>query len=317
MDMFDQLSVPTPFQVGPVNAYLAGRTLVDPGPDSEDAHARLFEHLNAADLAPGDIERVLVTHPHPDHFGLAKRFREEGASVVTSETAAAIVSEFEARLDYEQSYFSTFFERCGMAETTARTVTNLPDAFLEYAPSVTVDRTVTHGDSLAVEDLEMNVLGVDGHAAGEVVFAYDHAGRREALVGDNVLPEITPNPFLLPPETPDGPRPRVLPAYNDSLERLAERLFDRLLPGHRGIIESPSDRIAEIRQAHEDRTADVADILDSRMTPLEVMAALFGDLPATELFSGMSEAVGHLDVLEARGQATVQEEGGLLVYEPQ
>jgi len=43
--MFSRLSIPTPFQVGPVNAYLAGRTLVDPGPDGEEAWAKLLAAL--------------------------------------------------------------------------------------------------------------------------------------------------------------------------------------------------------------------------------------------------------------------------------
>ena len=45
------------------------------------------------------------------------------------------------------------------------------------------------------------------------------------------------------------------------------------------------------------------------------MEELFGDLPATEQFSGMSEAVGHLDVLERRGKVEKRESGGVIVYE--
>lgn len=314
--MFRQLSIPTPFQVGPVNAYLSGRTLIDPGPDSDEAWSRLLEHLEGQNLGPEDIEQILITHPHPDHFGLAKRFSDHGARIVASEGATDIVERFEARLDFEQSYFLDFFERCGMATDTAQTVTNLPDAFLNYAPSVAVDEAVSDGDTVQVEDTTLDVSTVEGHAAGEVIFAFEDDGEHCALVGDNVLPDITPNPFLLPAPAPDEPRPRVLPAYNDSLEALQKRPFDRLLPGHREEITDPPGRIAEIRQAHEDRTANVADIVDGPMTPVEVMEALFGDLPATEMFSGMSEAVGHLDVLESRGKVRCREDGGLLVYEP-
>lgn len=45
--MFDRIVVPTPFQIGAVNAYLTGRTLVDPGPDSEDAWSTLLDALEA------------------------------------------------------------------------------------------------------------------------------------------------------------------------------------------------------------------------------------------------------------------------------
>lgn len=315
--MFSQLPVPTPFQVGPVNTYLAGRTLVDPGPDSEEAWATLLDHLDAAGLAPSDIEQVLVTHPHPDHFGLAKRFSDDGAAIVASDRGADIVEAFEARLTYEQEFFVDFFERCGMATTTARTVTNLPSAFLEYAPSVDIDGRVTEGDTIAIDGAELDIIEVDGHAEGEVLFAYDHEGRREAVVGDNVLADITPNPFLQPPREQGRPRPRVLPAYNRSLDALKERPFDRFLPGHRSIIDDPVGRIEAIRAAHEERTDEVRTIVDGPMTPVEVMEALFSALPATEMFSGMSEAVGHLDVLETRGAVNRTEKGGMLVYEPQ
>ncbi|QCC49763.1 MBL fold metallo-hydrolase [Halapricum salinum] len=313
--MFERVSLPTPFQVGPVNAYLAGRTLVDPGPDSEEAWADLLDALDARDLGPGDIEQVLITHPHPDHFGAAHRFRENGARVVASRRATPIIEDFPGRLEYEQSFFRDFFERCGMDQTTAKTVTNLPEAYVEYAPSVGVDEQVDAGDTLVVADTTVTVDTVDGHAEGEVIFAYEHGGERTAVVGDNVLDEITPNPLLLPPREPGGPRPHVLPAYNRSLDRLRGEGYDRFLPGHRGRVEDPGARIEAIRDSHEQRTERVAELLEQPMTPVDVMHELFGDLPATEAFPGMSEAVGHLDVLRARDRVRTRERGGLVVYE--
>ncbi len=209
--MFSRLSVPTPFQVGPVNAYLAGRTIVDPGPDSEEAWATLLAALEERELAPDDVERVLVTHPHPDHFGIAHRFREREARVLASAPAADVTADFPGRLDDEQAYFVDFFERCGMARETAETVTALPEAFLAYATSVDVDRTLDAGDDVTVDDERVTVDAVAGHAPGELIYAFDDGGERTALVGDNVLADITPNPFLQPPAEPGGRRPRVLP----------------------------------------------------------------------------------------------------------
>jgi len=314
-DMFEQVAVPTPFQVGPVNAYLADQTLVDPGPDSEEAWSHLTEALAERDLSPEDIERLLITHPHPDHFGLAKRFRDRGATVVAHPDAASITADFPARLDAEQAYFREFFERCGMAPDTADTVTELPGAFVHYAPSVAVDREVAAGDRVTVDGIELRVEELAGHATGEIGFAFDGPAGREALVGDNVLEEITPNPFLQPPEEPGAERPRVLPAYNDCLADLRAAGYDRLHPGHRGRVEDPTERIDAILAEHDDRTERVAGLLDEPTTPVEVMTELFGELPVTEQFPGMSEAVGHLDVLEAAGRVTVGERDGDVVYE--
>ncbi|MFC7020449.1 MULTISPECIES: MBL fold metallo-hydrolase [Haloarcula] len=314
--MFTRVSIPTPFQVGPVNAYVGGRTVVDPGPDSDEAWSRLLETLEARELGPGDVEQVLVTHPHPDHFGLAARLRSRGARVLASPEAAAIMDDFAARLHYEQEYFTDFFERCGISRETAEAVTQLPEAFLAYAQSVATDRELDAGDVVTVDDERLTVDEVTGHAVGEILFSFDDDGEYTAIVGDNVLGDITPNPFLQPPPDRGGQRPRVLPAFNDSLRWLREQGHDRFLTGHREPVESPKDRIDEILAAHDRRTDEVADIVaEGATTPAAVMTGLFGDLPATEYFSGMSEAVGHLDVLEAQGRVERRDTGGLVVYE--
>lgn len=313
--MFEQLAVPTPFQVGAVNTYLAGRTVVDPGPASEEAWSTLLTEFEDRDLVPGDIEQVLVTHPHIDHFGLSKRLQDRGARVIASRPAARIMADFPAYYEYERAYFTDFFERHGMARTMAETVTGLSESFLAYAPSITPDRRVGADDTLEVAGRVGDVHEVEGHAPGELLFDVDLSGDRIGVVGDNVLEEITPNPVLQPPPTEGDPRPRVLPAYNASLDRLREAGYDRFLPGHRGIVHDPAGRIGAIREAHERRTDRVFELVDGPTTAVEVMEGLFGDLPATEQFPGMSEAVGHLDVLEERERVARREEAGLVVYE--
>lgn len=313
--MFTRISVPTPFQVGRVNAYAAGQTLVDPGPNSEEAWAALLDGLDELGTAPADVEQVLVTHPHPDHFGLASRLCETGARVLASPAAAEIMADFGGRLEAEQEFFRGFFERCGVSAETARTVTDLPAAFVRYAPDVPTGREVTAGDTVTVDGTDLSVDEVDGHASGEVVFSFDAAGTRRAIVGDNVLGQITPNPFLQPPAGGDEHRPRVLPAYNDSLARLREAGHEQFLPGHGDRIDDPAGRISEILDAHEQRTARVRELLDGPTVPADIMHGLFDDLPVTETFSGLSEAVGHLDVLEARGEVTQRESGDVIVYE--
>lgn len=298
--MVERIEVPTPFQVGSVNCYRIGRALVDPGPDSDNAWRFLRNALADAGLVPDDVERVLVTHPHPDHFGIANRFRDLGASVLASPVGGEIMSTFAERLEYEQSYFVPLLVRHGLDRDLAETAVGLPEAYLEFAPDTPVDRYLDDGESIDLRDRTIEAEAVAGHAPGETIFTYHVEGGERAIVGDHVLDPITPNPFLQPPPEPDAPRPRVLPAYNRSLDRLADREFDRLLPGHRDVIEAPTHRIEQLRRFHERRTEQVLEELTEPMTAAEVMHQLFGRLPATEVFPGMSEAIGHLDVLEER-----------------
>jgi glyoxylase-like metal-dependent hydrolase (beta-lactamase superfamily II) len=314
--MFRRVPIHTPFAVGSVNTYLAGRTVVDPGPDCEESWTELLDALDTDDLQPTDVERVIITHPHPDHFGLANRLREAGADVVAGQRAAEIMGDFAGHFEHERAYFTPLLTRWGLDEDTAETVTGLPEAYLGYAPSVETDRVVDEGDTVTVDGTDLAVEETLGHAESELLLRLEADGERQAIVGDHVLPDITPNPLLQAPIDPDGERPHPLPKYNESLDALAAEPLDRLLPGHREEITDPAGRIRDIRDAHEERTDNVADIVDGPTTPAEVMRGLFGDLPATETFSGMSEAVGHLDVLEDRERVIRTDRGGVVVYEP-
>ncbi|WP_265112406.1 MBL fold metallo-hydrolase [Halosolutus halophilus] len=336
--MFDRRSIPTPFPVGDVNTYLTARTIVDPGPDTDEAWAEVQSFLAAHDLQPDDIEQVLLTHSHPDHFGLAKRFRDRGATVAASPIAAEIVEEFGARLDAEGSFFRRLFPAHGMDPGAAATITDLSGAYRSYAPDCAVDRRLTDGDTVEVGSATLSVQQVSGHAAGELILssdgragsesvargetrtdpAPDRSGGKTAIVGDHVLDHITPNPLLRPPLDDDAERPKPLLEFNASLPRLRDQGFDRLLPGHGGIVDDPAGRIDEIFACHEDRTENVGGILEERgeATAYEVMTDLFGDLSLADQYTGMSEAIGHLDVLVDRGRARQNDGGDRITYEP-
>lgn len=314
--MFERLRIPTPFQVGSVNCYLTGTTLVDPGPDSDDAWSTLTSALANRGLAPGDVERVLITHPHPDHFGVARRLRAAGATIVAATEAVDILEDFPGRLAYEQSFMEPLLVRHGIAPDVAETAVRLPEAYLEFAPSTTVDHELSDGETITVAGQSVTAETVVGHATGEVLYAWTDDEGEQALVGDHVLKTVTPNPFLQPPTDPDAPRPRVLPAYNRSLERLAEREFDRLWPGHGEAIDRPTHRIERLLAFHERRSESVRRFLaeEGSATAADVMRELFGDLPATDLYGGISEAVGHLDVLQLRGVADRTSVDGVWEY---
>ena len=75
-----QLSIPTPFYVGDVNVYLIKEdpiTLIDIGPKTREAAASLRAQLSANGLQFSDIRRIVLTHAHEDHCGLAKQVRDE------------------------------------------------------------------------------------------------------------------------------------------------------------------------------------------------------------------------------------------------
>src|ERR671935_2603474 len=113
--------VPTPFYVGPVNCYLIAEdpvTLSDTGPKTKEAVEALREGLRRARFRVADIRRIVLTHAHEDHCGLAKTLRDE------AKNAQVLVHGWETghragRLAYEEH--RALLERAGVpAEEVAQ-----------------------------------------------------------------------------------------------------------------------------------------------------------------------------------------------------
>src|SRR5262245_17245580 len=93
----EKLVIPTPFPVGPINVYLIvddPLTLVDTGPKTEEAISALRDQLRKLGYIPGDLRRIILTHTHEDHCGLAGILQNEsGAPVYVHEWESKNISQ--------------------------------------------------------------------------------------------------------------------------------------------------------------------------------------------------------------------------------
>lgn len=317
MNDIHQISVPTPFSVGDVNCYLVDAgpvTVIDPGPKTEDAYRALVAGLQSEGYQPEDVDRILVTHPHTDHFGLASRLkRASGATVMAHAHAAAELADPLEKFRREKEFFVPFLISVGVPEGSARVATQLPKPYVEYfEESVTVDRELRDGDTIEA-GLDLSVVHTPGHAIGCVCF---HAPARGVLFsGDHVLQEITPNPVLTVKRT-ELARTRNLPTYLQSLERILDIDAEIGYGGHRERIPALHERVRETINHHENRRDYIERLLgeDSR-TVYEITREMFPELPITEMFLGISEVIGHLDLLEDDARVEHFERDGIVYYE--
>ena len=125
------ISVPTPFYVGPVNVYLIAEdpvTLIDTGPKTKEAVEALRDGLRRARFRVADIRRIVLTHAHEDHCGLARSLRDE------AKEAEVLVHGWEtghraSRLEYDEH--RALLERAGvpdeeiMGHTRRRSLTTM------------------------------------------------------------------------------------------------------------------------------------------------------------------------------------------------
>ena len=136
------------------------------------------------------------------------------------------------------------------------------------------------------------------------------------FTGDHVMMDISPNPLLtLEPGTTDE-RTRSLPAYLDSLERIAEVSPTVGCAGHRERIPDVQHRAKEIVAHHHERKENIAEMIadEDTATAYQLMQEMFPDLPVTETFPGMSEIIGHLDLLEDEGRVEILDVDGVFRY---
>lgn len=296
----------TPFPVGPVNPYLladAPLTLVDAGLGMGDSMARLESTLEGVGAALCDVERLVITHGHPDHFGGAAEVAERsGATILASEGELA-----KLQGGYDRSLGQTLLASLGVpAEIIASARLFLEAASTWIKPLTGLDIVcVGDGDRLRCGDRDIIVLVSSGHACGHVSL-WD-ADNRILFSGDHLLAEITPNPTLEPDAGSELFRRRSLEEYLASLDRYVELDPQLVLPGHGPPFSDVAGLVEDIRLHHARRAEVILEHLRGlgESTVYELSRVTFPDVDSVGAILSVSEVVGHLDLLVREGHATV------------
>lgn len=313
MGSFEVIKVPAPKEVGEVNCILVKGdrpVLIDPGPETEEAFEAVEEGVRNAGYEMGDVDKVLVTHPHSDHFGNARNVREvSGADICMHADSADIVEDF---INYRQrqiDFFSEYFDRMGMSgEIESILERGLPNT---YRDDLRVDRRLSDGEIVKSGDLELQCTGVRGHAKGSMCFEIREGDT--VFTGDFMLPDITPNPMLMLPDEGRNP-PSSLHLYLNSLEEFLESDKNGY-GGHEGVIENVGERTDEIIDHHHERKENILETMDGQRTAFQIMQNFFGGLPEKQYFLGMAEIISHLRLLEKEERVKRREEDGIVLFE--
>lgn len=309
--------MPTPFAVGPVNAYLIEAepvTLVDAGINTPQAQNALLLGLASAGFFPQSIERVLITHAHPDHYGLVHVLQElSGATVYFPEREIARVRDrqmlFEVgRLLVEAGMPLELLFKMDQERRKDRT-----------RPRMSHDEVVPvkHGDRFWFKThdggFELEAHLSPGHTGGHVV--YLEPGSRTLFAGDQLLPDVSPNPLLEPSLDEPGERRRSLKDYLSSLQKMAAMDLTVALPGHGRAVTDPASLIRRTIDHHLERKQKVAEHVSSEpKSPYEISREIYPDVSGYDSFLAVSEVVAHLDLVVDDGDATIDERDGVTVY---
>ena len=310
-----RLPLPTPYPVGPVNAYwLAGPQplLVDPGVHSPESRAALVAGLAAHGLRLEDARGILVTHGHYDHAGAALALSHELRVPVALARRSTLT---EPRTGEAVDRLLAFLGRCGVPQPTLQAAETLfrrgPRPVDLTTPPHEV-RRLSDGDALPFLDGQLRVVATPGHSPDHLCFVDEATGA--LLSGDMLLPRITPNPLLYLDPADGGRRHPSLLHYLDSLAALERLPLTVGHPGHGETIDDVPALIAANRAFIQRRRDDLAARLAPEpATPFELALAVFGRTDPMSVFLALSEVVAYLDPLEQDGLAAVEWEGAIRV----
>src|SRR5688572_5051381 len=256
------LSIPTPFYVGDVNVYLIREdpvTLIDVGPKTPEAAEALRRGLAAHGVKFADVRRIVLTHAHEDHCGLAKQVRDQ------AKDADVFVHEWESgnlvgRLSQEAN--RRLLLRSGVPEKVFsemrelyRKVSLLTDSLAdgEFKP-------LTDGEELEFAGGTIKVIHTPGHTPGSCSFIRE--ANRTIVCGDCVLKRITPNPIVAPDPVDPDRRFRSLSEYLVSLARIRELRPTLIYGGHGEPITDFEEIFNRYVRAIDERQRKVLGLLD-------------------------------------------------------
>jgi len=305
--------LPLPFALDHINVWLLrdhvdgrdGWTIVDCGVSREPVRElweQVFEHA----LEGLPVLRVLVTHMHPDHVGLADWLcRRWEAPLWMSMTDYALACLWSARKDGAGPNGEAavrHFARHGLADPEAQEkIRQRAGYYPDLVPSMPARYVrMLHGDAVRIGAHDWEVIVGYGHAP-EHVSLYS-AAHRVLISGDMVLPRISTNISVFDYEPESNP----LPLYLRSLDRYAGLPAETLvLPSHGRPFRGLHERIAQQHQHHADRLAEVLAACAQPRSTTDIVPVLFRrQLDLHQLTFAMGEALAHLHALYFDGKLT-------------
>jgi glyoxylase-like metal-dependent hydrolase (beta-lactamase superfamily II) len=310
---FQRIVVPTPFAVGPANVYVIADgpvTLIDCGPNTPEAENALVLGLAGLGLHPEQISRIVISHGHPDHYGLASRLQAlSGAEVLVGELDLPKLASDRSMLVAT----GRLLLGEGMPMETLLDMDRRGEGMRALHPAVVGATALRGGEHLAFGGFDLEVLHLPGHTAGHVCLYEPDSG--VLFSGDTLLLDVTPNPLLEPDPLDPTERRHSLVEYLRTLDRLSELELTRVFPGHGKPIEDPHRLIEDMRAHHRRRTEDLAGRLTTQgKTGWQLANEVFPALEGFDNFLAVSEVVAHVDLLVQQGRAQPVVRDGVTHY---
>lgn len=327
MTSVHRIQIPIPFPLKQVNAFYihdSEPTLIDTGINTDEAYEVLSHGIEKAGGNIKGLRRIIITHCHIDHVGLAGRAKKESNAEVwlhkwdINKIYRGDDDNFKSKADIYRDFFISAGIPGGPIDAA---LNSMYERFRNFFGILIGENALEGGEIFKFDDFELEIIHTPGHSPGSVCL-YNRQ-TRDIFSGDTLLEEVSSNPVaeITPPE--NGQVYQSLHIYQKSLAALRELDINRVAPGHGSEFSNHRDRIDQLFRHHKERRSQLLELLREYperegkkypMTQFTLSGQLFPDLKGFDIFLGISEVRGHLEILEKDGLVHSHIENGKKVY---
>lgn len=291
--------------------------VVDCGWNTDDAYAALEVGMREHDSHPSEIQKLFITHVHPDHFGMAGRLKQlSSCNVVMHEADCALIPTRYSAPKALVDQMGKFMEQNGVPALETPPLAQGSMHMLDKVSPAVPDTQVRGNETFRVGSFEFKVIWTPGHTPGHIcLYEPNH---KILLTGDHILPTITPN-VSLHAQSVGSP----LGAYMHSLELLKDLDVKYVLPAHEYQIHDLQKRIREIEEHHVVRLDEMRRAVDrGGSTGWDVAGrvpwatGMLADFDPFQQRAAVGETLAHLEYLFEVGQLSKVMRDGILYWLP-
>lgn len=231
--------------------------LIDCGWNTDDAYKALEAGMQEHGSHPSEVSKLVITHVHPDHYGMAGTLKRlSSCEVVIHEKDAEVIKDRYLAPKQLTSGMSDFMAMNGVPTENAPEMSTGSMGMLDKVAAVPADDVVKGGEYLRAGDYEFELIWTPGHSPGHICI-YE-PNRKILFTGDHILPTITPN-VSIHTQTHGSP----LGDYMRSLDVVEKLDVDYVFPAHEFNIKDLKKRISEIHGHHKERLDEMVRCVDS------------------------------------------------------
>lgn len=310
-----------------VNTYLAqgdnGYLLVDTGWNTDEAFGSLERQLIEIGIDFEDISQIIVTHIHPDHYGLAGRLKQlSKAKLALHHLAKGLIDSRYIHMERLLQQTAHWLHINGATDNELPQLQIASVGMAKFVVPALPDVTLHGNEMISTGLFNFKVLQTPGHSLGHI--ALYESTQKILISGDHILPTITPN-IGLHPQSGNNP----LGDYLNSLNQLKQLDVNLVLPGHENPFTGLQQRIEELILHHEQRNAEILENIKTKpktayqiateitwMSDASANGIGWESLTPFDKRLAITETLAHLELMRFSGKVDKFSRESIIYYKP-